>query len=395
VAPRRPERRARGVVIPVRGPRHVMLTTDAVGGVWHYTLLLAGELGRRGIATTAAVMGPSPTPGQRADARHAGVTLVDRPYRLEWMDDPWSDVDAAGDWLLSLERECRPDVIHLGGYTHAALPWRAPVLVVAHSCVRSWWRAVRGEAAPPAVDRYTQKVRAGLAAADAVIAPSAAMAATLVVEYGVGADARTIPNGVGVPPAHGGSAGASATPPHVAIRETPHARKEPLLLSAGRVWDEAKNIRAVCAVAARLPWPVYVAGDPHVPEGLTGAACPIDHVTTLGVVPPADLARWYARAAIYVLPARYEPFGLSILEAARAGCALVLGDIPSLRENWTDAAVFVPPDDRDALAAAITRLIETPAERTRLGWRAGVRARRFTAARMADAYLAAYGGLLS
>ncbi|MGE3704921.1 MAG: glycosyltransferase, partial [Vicinamibacterales bacterium] len=95
------------------------------------------------------------------------------------------------------------------------------------------------------------------------------------------------------------------------------------------------------------------------------------------------------------LPARYEPFGLSILEAARAGCALVLGDIPSLRENWTDAAVFVPPDDHDALAAAITRLIETPAERTRLGWRAGVRARRFTARRMADAYVAAYGGLLS
>ncbi len=33
------------------------------------------------------------------------------------------------------------------------------------------------------------------------------------------------------------------------------------------------------------------------------------------------------------LPARYEPFGLSVLEAALSGCALVLGDIPSLRES--------------------------------------------------------------
>ena len=72
-----------------------------------------------------------------------------------------------------------------------------------------------------------------------------------------------------------------------------------------------------------------------------------------------DERRWpsgWPRAAIYALPARYEPFGLSALEAALSGCALVLGDIPSLREVWGDAAVFVPPDDagglRDALYAA-------------------------------------------
>ena len=63
------------------------------------------------------------------------------------------------------------------------------------------------------------------------------------------------------------------------------------------------------------------------------------------------IADWYARASIYALPARYEPFGLSALEAALSGCALVLGDIPSLREVWGDAALFVAPDDTDALAA--------------------------------------------
>jgi hypothetical protein len=46
-----------------------------------------------------------------------------------------------------------------------------------------------------------------------------------------------------------------------------------------------------------------------------------------------------------VLPARYEPFGLSVLEAALSGCALVPGDIASLRGNWDGVAEFVCPDD--------------------------------------------------
>ena len=47
----------------------------------------------------------------------------------------------------------------------------------------------------------------------------------------------------------------------------------------------------------------------------------------LGVLAPAELRRKLERAAIFAAPALYEPFGLGILEAAAAGCALVLGDI--------------------------------------------------------------------
>lgn len=85
--------------------------------------------------------------------------------------------------------------------------------------------------------------------------------------------------------------------------------------------------------------------------------------------------------------ARYEPFGLSVLEAAQAGCALVLGDIPSLRENWDGAALFAAPDDDDALRDALRRLIEDDALRARFGARARRRAMFMTAARMADEYL--------
>jgi glycosyltransferase involved in cell wall biosynthesis len=110
----------------------------------------------------------------------------------------------------------------------------------------------------------------------------------------------------------------------------------------------------------------------------------------LGRLGSDALAGWYARAAIYALPARYEPFGLSALEAAHSGCALVLGDIPSLREIWGDAAVFVPPEDCPALENAIRGLIDDPERRQSMADAARERASRYTPARMAEQYLAAY-----
>ncbi len=93
------------------------------------------------------------------------------------------------------------------------------------------------------------------------------------------------------------------------------------------------------------------------------------------------------------MDARYEPFGLSVLEAALAGCALVLGDVPSLRELWDDAAVFVAPDDADALRGALAALIADARGRTRLAERAHERAGSYDTERMAAAYLALYSRL--
>ena len=358
-----------------RAPGHVLMTADAVGGVWQYAVDLGRALRDSGIRTTLVVMGPGPGERQRREAESAGLTVIARPYRLEWMEEPWADLERAADWLLALERSIRPDVIHLNGYVHAALPWTAPVLVVAHSCVGTWWRAVKGEDAPARLGAYRAAVAAGLRAARLVVAPSEAMLDALRAEYGVPMHARVVPNGC--PDLFG-----PATP----------AAKEPFVLSAGRAWDDAKNIQAVCAIAGRVPWPVYVAGDAAPPGG---GACELPDVHVLGPLPRAVLADWYRRAAVYALPARYEPFGLSVLEAARAGCALVLGDIPSLRENWSGCAVFVPPDDREALAGALQALAGDPDRRAALGARAAARAAGFSMGRTRDGYLQAYGELLA
>lgn len=353
--------------------RHVLMTADAVGGVWRYSIDLGRALAERGVRTTLAVMGPPPGAAQRLEAEEAGLALVDRPYRLEWMDEPWTDVTRAGAWLLALERSLAPDVVHLNGYVHAALAWRAPVVVVAHSCVRTWWRAVKHEAAPGRLDAYRAAVAAGLAAARVVVAPTRAMLDALQAEYEVTLAARVIPNG--------SAADFTGAVP---------GRKEPFVLAAGRAWDEGKNIGTLCAAAGRLTWPVYVAGDVREPGGAAGRTCRLNGVRPLGRLPAAEMRAWYERAAIYALPARYEPFGLSVLEAAQARCALVLGDIPSLRETWADAALFVPPDGEEALVAALEQLAGDEAARTAWGTRAAARAARFGLGRTADAYLHLY-----
>jgi glycosyltransferase involved in cell wall biosynthesis len=245
--------------------------------------------------------------------------------------------------------------------------------MVAHSCVLSWWRAVKGEPAPAEWDRYREAVAEGLRAADLVVAPTLAMLRGLRDDHGPIAPSRVIPNG------RDGSLYAPAA-------------KEPTILSAGRLWDEAKNIEALASVAPSLPWPVYVAGDEAHPER---GATPFDSVRPLGRLSPAELARWYARTSIYALPARYEPFGLSALEAALSGCALVLGDIPSLREVWGDAAAFVPPGDPRALRSALEGLIRDPTHRLRMAEAARRRALAYSADCMARAYRDAYRELLA
>lgn len=347
----------------------VLMTTDTVGGVWMYALELARALEPHGVEVALATMGAPVSSAQHEEARQLGnVELFPSEYRLEWMEDPWADVAEAGEWLLWVERCARADVVHLNGYAHGALPWRAPALVVGHSCVLSWHEAVRGEPAGSGWDRYRQEVGRGLQAASMVAAPTAWMLAAMERHYGPLPEARVVPNG----------------------REISRFRpgvKEPFLLSAGRLWDQAKNLNNLDAIAGRLPWPVYVAGEAQHPDG---GRIETDGVRMLGHLSPVVLADWLSRAAIYALPARYEPFGLSILEAALSGCALVIGDIPSLREIWADAALYVSPDHPDHLEAALVALIGNPKRRADLAARARARALEFTSERMAAGYLTLY-----
>ena len=348
-------------------PDRVLMTTDTLGGVWTYAIELAGALDNAGSQVCLATMGRPISAAQRADLRRIpGVEVRESHYKLEWMDRAEDDVEAAGAWLLELEASFKPAVVHLNGYAHGALPWRAPVIVVGHSCVTSWWEAVRPLQPQPEMPWYRRTVLAGLHAANLVVAPTFAMLAALQRHYGVFRSARVVANG--------------RDPSRFA-----RARKCPFVMTAGRLWDPAKNLAALERVAPRLSWPVCAAGEI---TDASGEERPPRDVTWLGALTSRDLSAWLAHASIYALPARYEPFGLSVLEAALSGCALVLSDIASLRELWDGVALFAG-DDQD-LADAIEWLIAHPAESRALAQRARRRARRFTPDAMMAGYLQAY-----
>jgi glycosyltransferase involved in cell wall biosynthesis len=355
-------------------PTRVLMTADTIGGVFRYSLELARVLCRAGLEVALATMGAPLSSEQRAAiACLSNVELFESEWKLEWMNDPWDDVQRAGDWLLEVEAKTAPDVVHLNGYAHGALDWYAPCVIVAHSCSLSWWNSMRRGPLPDALATYREYAWRGLHAALEVIAPSHALITALEQHYGPLANSRVI---------------AHAVDPRAFVPGT----KLPYVFAVGRVWDDAKNLCLLSKVAPRLEWPVVVAG---IPPSADQRSLTLDGVRSLGSLPRTDLADWLSRAAIYALPARYEPFGLSVLEAAHAGCALVLGDIPSLREYWNEAAVFVDPNDADALERALTSLITEPGRRRQLSQVAIERAKIFVPEEMGAAYLKAYQGVMT
>src|SRR3546814_1449709 len=105
--------------------------------------------------------------------------------------------------------------------------------------------------------------------------------------------------------------------------------KEPLVLTVGRWWDEGKNGRMLDSAAGLCGWPVVMIGALRGPQGQ--AFEPV-HARSPGPMDGAAVRTMMGRAAVFTAPSLYEPFGLAALEAANAGAALVMADIPGFRE---------------------------------------------------------------
>jgi glycogen(starch) synthase len=346
----------------------VLMTTDTVGGVWTHALDLCAALPE--VQFVLAALGPLPSQSQCvAAARLRNVRLECRPCRLEWMPDCEAEVEAAGAWLLRLASRHAPDLVHVNGYAHASLDWQVPVLLGAHSCVVSWWRAVHEEDPPPRWNRYRERLAAAFARADALVAPTESFLRELAALHGAPRRSYAIYN----------SCGEREAPPG--------ATRARLVLGAGRLWDPAKNIVALDQAGEGLDAAVVVAGETVAPHG---GELGLPNARPLGQLSRSALRAWMERAAVFAAPALYEPFGLAPLEAALAGCALVLGDIPSQRELWQGAALFVRPRDPSALRAILQQLLNDGTWRDSVAARCRERARLYTPERMAVGYRAVY-----
>lgn len=351
-----------------RSDIRILMTTDTVGGVWTYSCTLASALVASGADVHLVTMGPRARADQRTMLRDHRVRLIETDLALEWQDPEGCDTANARRVLSRLEAELAPEIVHLNSFREATFDWRAPSLVVAHSCVNSWGLACHdmdwlGE---PRWRRYTEAVVAGLGKTQVWVSPSRAFYEVIEELYQPASPGIVIRNGI--------------------APQRPGMRKQDFIFAAGRLWDRAKNITVLAEAAQGLKWPLLVAGpaDGASPSG----------ATWLGNLPHRALRARLQRAAIFASPALYEPFGLSVLEAAASGCALVLSDIPTFRELWSDAAVFVDPTDTRALHQALEELCADGNKRVKLQQAAYRRSLDHSLPRMTSAYLRLYEALL-
>jgi glycosyltransferase involved in cell wall biosynthesis len=275
---------------------------------------------------------------------------------------------AAGARLAALPRQ-HPIVVD--GLAFGVLPEAAAALRASHRLIALVHHPLAIETGLSATDRASlhRSERSALACARHVIATSTTSARLLAADYGVPSGRLSV-----VEP--GTDRVAART------RDQPG---EVILLAVGAVIPRKGYDVLIAALArlAHLRWRLVIAGDGgRCPETFRRLKADIaalalaDRVSLLGAVSSEQLASLYAQSDLFALPSRFEGYGMVFTEAIAHGLPVVGTTAGAIPETVPDGAgVLVPPDDVEALAAALRRLIEDPAERERLA--AAARAARF------------------
>jgi glycosyltransferase involved in cell wall biosynthesis len=348
----------------------VIMTADTVGGVWTYCVELCGALKEYDVQFHLVTMGAKMQQWQRDEIQALkNVEVYETEFKLEWMQDPWEDVEKSGSFLLELEDKVQPDLIHLNSFSYGSLPFKSKKVIVAHSDVFSWWKQVLNDEPSSDWQKYFQAVKVGLKQCDLIVTPSNTMATYIKELYYPRIKSTTIYNSRSIDLFH-------------------KRKKQPYIFAMGRIWDEGKNIKLLIEAASRIKYQIRIAGDNKFETDsleITGS-----NITFLGKLSSTEIAKELSEASIYVLPAKYEPFGLSALEAALSGCALVLGDIDSLREIWQDNAVYLNTNDADELATIINKLLDDQVQLSAYASWAEKQSQHFSTDKMATGYLNIY-----
>jgi glycosyltransferase involved in cell wall biosynthesis len=275
--------------------------------------------------------------------------------------------------LAALPRD-RPIVVD--GLAFGALPDVSEKLRASHQLVALVHHPLALETGLSAADCASLRVSecAALAGTRRVIASSAAMGRMLAADYGVPPDRLSV-----VAP---GIDRRDARP----TRKPAGPGKETIALLAVGTVVPRKGYDVLVAALARLkdlPWQLTIAGDcergAETAQRLRADIAELalaDRITFCGAVTTYDLDHLYASADLFVLASRFEGYGMAYAEAMAHGLPIIGTTAGAIPETIpAGAGVLVPPDDIEALAAALRWLIEDPEQRALLA--AGARAAHF------------------
>ena len=384
-------------VVTQTSPRRITLvvSTLAAGGAERVMSIMANYWAAHGWQVTLVTVSSETTdfyvlhPGVRRVAL-GQVTAPPRPWvalgRRPWLElrrRPWIALRNNLRWIRRLRQEIRtvrPDVVL--SFIHrmnivtllAVLGFRMPVIVSERSDARKhrigpFWSAVRRLLYPKA---------------QAVVVQSDAMrrwAETIISKDKV----YVIPNPVMLP------AGSSDTVSPSGFTVVAMGR-----LGYEKGFDLLLRAFEKCVVE-HPDWSLVILGEGPKRGGLTELATKLgieDRVRMPGLVrEPAAVLRG---ASMFVLSSRYEGFPNALLEAMACGVPAVSFDCPSgpieIVRDGVDG-LLVPPEDVDALSAAMKRLMSDESERRRLALRAPEVLQRFGVEKVMEAWEAVIQGV--
>lgn len=347
------------------------VTASARAGISVAVQLVEGPLALDGSWAAAYGSAGPGTPQSRA-ARLGGGEV---PFFQAW----WSDAVEVG---VRAVRTWRADVLHL----HTAMLWHVaeavraatgvPVVYHVHSVDKAEYEI--GDEPNPWLAHSSAQERA-IAGSDRLVALTWSEADLLRRYYPeIRERIRVVGNGI------------DDTEDAWAAAFHPRRPGSPTVLYSGRL-VERKGIRellaAIPVVLEAVPDTCFVlAGGPPPLTGAEVAAqwlgdehAPYrDRIRFTGWLSPRDVYACYAAADILVVPSRYEPFGMVVLEGMLHGLPVVaaaVGGPADILEHGRTGLLF-PPRDAMALAAAVRRLAKDPSERRRIGLEAAREVRR-------------------
>jgi len=246
-----------------------------------------------------------------------------------------------------------PDVIHAHGGPGGVLLWKplaVPLVYTAHHTYRQ-------AHAPGSFKRVLAGLEARCYRRAAMVLPVSRSTANSLLEMGVPASRiEVVPNGIDM------------------VNEPGVEHEDGRVLFVGRLEREKGVLDALTVFASltgRNPQAhgVVVGGGRLEPEVRRAAAASGGRIEYLGSLERAALQREYARAAVVVMPSRFEGMGMVALEAQSAGTPVVGYDVDGLRDAVRDGGVLVPAGDLAALEGAIAALLADTARRVETGER--------------------------
>jgi len=347
-------------------------------GVEKVMLNHARHLARRGHevhVVTSFLRYPSGRFDVPAEERMEGFAIHRIPVRIPTPHWRFSYLNNGGVWPVGLVRTLArigPDVLH--AHQVAAPAWALGAAWYARTRGRRFFYSPHWhpDVRPGKTWTYYKLIqgmnRLPMATARRILHLTAADAAPFLEEYPRVDPARlgVLPNGVAPAPA---------------IPRPARGPGEVSFLFVGRVDEHRKGfdlLRAAFAGARRPGWRLEVVGRVSDDTKAALAAEFGPAVAVHGLVSEEALERAYAEADVFVMPSRYEGFGIPFIEAMRHGTPVIgtaVGGVPEVVPGGT--GILVPSDDVPALAAAMARLADDAGERARIGEAGRQWARRF------------------